>query len=229
MEGLESFIFTEDIKREYRRNIENLIFYAYKQLVESSSRYSLESIKKEIREQGKKTSRVPLEDYLTYDFVNLYLRPNRSRFGLQYIYISTQISEVKSNIEVGKIDIKFAELSDNTYVIIECKRLKNEAAKIDYYISDGIKRFTSKQYYPSIDQRYAGMIAFLEDAKPSAFEILKNMNDNLDKRTDIKTIKLLTHDTRSPNYKFDSAHSVTGGYNIDVTHFWLDYSQLITI
>ena len=227
MDGINSFLFTNDIKNEYRKNISNLIFYGYQKLIESGKKYSTDSIKSEMEKLSKKTKKIWLEDYFTFDFVKSYLTPNRSKFGLEYISITSQVAEVSSNIEVGKIDIKFSELSDKTYVIIECKRLENTSSKIDKYISEGIKRFTSKKYYPEINQQYAGMIGFLENLTSSITTISHNLNENLKGRSDVKTIQYLDLDSQSPDYKFSSTHSVKSTYEITIDHFWLDYSVLV--
>jgi len=223
MQGIDSFIFTSDIQKEYRNKICSLILYGYEALKRSGNIYSKANIRTELKNLNKDPTKIPLEDYLTFDLVDNYLKPNRHIFGLEYIYISSQVSETSDNIEIGKIDIKFSELSDNSYVIVECKRLNTKITS--NYIKDGIKRFTTKKYYPNIDQDFAVMIAYLE-SKPIT-KLIDSVNDYLNRSLDIDTLQYLEENSSFSGIALDSSHLVNKAYTISIAHLWLDYTSLI--
>ncbi len=227
MEGIENFIYTESLQKQYLKKISDLIFYCYNKLIEGEKKYSISDIKKKMIALGHNPKKLPLEDYLTYDFVNNQLVPNRRSFQLDYTSITPQVGETDSNIEIGKIDIKYTDLEHDSYLAMECKRLDGNSMKTSLYVSQGVKRFASKQYYPEVDQSYAGMIGYLEKPGLDPHLISSKINQILKSHKDISTSKFLTLNTTFPNSYFDSAHCINNRHIINIGHFWLDYSSLI--
>jgi len=216
----------------YIDSFNELIIYGFKSLLSTGVKYNHSDIKSKFKKRGRK--RIALEDYLRNDFVNSYLKQDRKHFGLDEFIIGLEISEILDNIENGSLDIKLIspKLCDNNqYYIVECKILSALKKRKDYYVNDGIMRFSSSQYYPEANMNEAGMMAFVINESSVIEEIVSYINDSLSSHSQIETIKMLAKHQRlisATNYEYiyESEHGRDGRKNIKLTHIMLDYRSV---
>lgn len=136
----------------------------------------------------------------------------------------------------GRVDIRVLQINpykdDDTYYIIECKRLDNknqdgEKGLNGKYISNGIARFTNEQKYPFYSNT-AGMIGFIVfkmDICHNVCCINKLLNNTF---TEINTEKELTKKQLTPDFEFSyySNHKVEKSIKI-IYHLMFDFSDNI--
>lgn len=220
----------------------HVIIYAFL-LLEKHKTYSRLSIQKQTNLlRGKKAKFIELEDYLRNDLVKNYIEPHLAKFDLQNYLFIPGAEESLGNIKTGILDIKVCSPSfgGNVYYIFECKRLNKSILR--GYLNEGIKRFTSKKYYPESNTPLAGLVSFLEsdDAKnkiliDDCFEKLSTAIHGQKKELqligNVKPYKLNNKKFKViSNYKYvyHSAHRRNKTKtNIDLLHIVLDYNNLI--
>jgi len=140
-----------------------LIVHSYQLMVSKPhkiSRAEIIQIAKEVKK--KEVKRVELEDFIRNILVEDYIQPNQSKFGLDNVNIEAGVDENARGVKSGVLDIKVKSplLNGKTYYVFECKRLNKSI--IDKYVTEGVIRFSTQQYYPVVPVTKAGMISFLE-------------------------------------------------------------------
>ena len=246
MDGAE-FIKSTDGRSFYIEACLKSIIYGYNLLASSNVTYSRASIQKKIRTVlNSENSLNEIEDYLCDDLIANYVKPNKHLFGLENFAINTGVRESFENVKVGVIDIKFElpTLWKNHYYIFEAKRLDKYSQKQQYYIEEGIGRFTNGHYYAESNIVVAGMIGFIEvdlkkykKGRASISSIKDLLNKRIDKNTMIKTLQNLQF-----FYLKDDGHSVIGlfrnsylskhtrskdSHEILIHHLFLDYYDIL--
>ena len=212
-------------------------------LLEKEKKYSRKKILAEAtRIRSKKAKVIELEDYLRNDLVINFIQPNLKDFYLENYLFIPGVEEIIDNIRTGILDIKVCSPSfnGNVYYIFECKRLNKSI--ITGYLNEGIKRFTSKKYYPESDTPLAGIISFLEydniknkilieDSFEKLGTAIHSQRKGLQLIENLKPYKLhnkkfkIISDYR---YVFQSTHKRSRTkVNIDLFHIILDYNNLI--
>ncbi len=245
MNGVE-FITATDGKQFYMDSFLKCIVYAYHELIDSKNTYSRKDIHHKIKTiHNSDKAHNEIEDYLCTDLVLKYIKPNLSLFGLENLVVDVGVREVKENVTVGHLDIKFQvpSLSDNFYYAVEAKRIDKNTTKQKYYISGGIERFTNRVYYPETSTIVAGMIGFIEiDLSKSkkgrvAIDVIKDSLNSLIEVSTIDTSQILT------NYKvFDNDYMVVDSFEyvylskhirvddkqeLKIYHVFLDYYDIL--
>jgi hypothetical protein len=192
--------------------------------------------------RSKKAKRVELEDYLRNDLVEKYINPYRADFSLDNFMFISGAEEFENNIKTGILDIKVCSptLDGTVYYVFECKRMNKTIE--NNYITEGVSRFISGQYYPHSDVTIAGLISFLEtDSETNKILISTSFKTYTDlfKRheTNLEIIKpLKKHRLISPihqyindfSFVYTSSHKRKKGKSpIDLYHVVLDYNHLV--
>jgi len=133
----------------------------------------------------------------------------------------------------GRADIRILHInpyiSDDTYYIIECKRLDGNKELNRKYIAEGIIRFTNEKKYPFYNDT-AGMIGFVVEKIDinknvlSINELLKQEFSNIDTEETI-TEKTIISDFE---YSYFSKHKVNNASKI-IYHLMFDFSDNISL
>ena len=212
-------------------------------ILEKTAKYSRGQILTTIGAvRGKKAKKVELEDYLRNDLVEKYINPYRIDFLLDNFMFISGAEEFENNIKTGILDIKVCSptLDGTVYYVFECKRMNKTIE--NNYITEGVARFISGQYYPHSDVAIAGLISFLEtDSETNKIAINTSFNtySNLFKKyeTSLEIIKpLKKHKLNSSchnyinefNFVYSSSHKRKRGKSgIDLYHIVLDYNHLV--
>ena len=242
IDSMDADVFYEnniDSLESYIDSFIQLIVSAYRILYKSGKKYDKNIIHEQIKKAKRAKSKLLLEDYFRNDLVRNYMNQNKQKFGLGNFIIIPGASEIKDNIELGIVDIRFESpaLDDDTYFIVECKLLSHYSSAMDYYIDHGIQRFSSKQYYPDNNNNIAGMLAFMIKPRPKSkqyiiTEIIGGLNKKLENHILIDTQKaisqnyFLSQKTLS-DYVYDSKHSRGEYDSIDLIHIFLDYRSMV--
>lgn len=173
-----------------------------------------------------------IRDYLYRHYLNK--NEIRNEIGLNY-NIVTESKEYGKN-KVGYTDIKICHpnsLRDTSlYYVIECKILNSEkllgkTGLNGKYVSEGIKRFTTKKYLTNCSVN--GMIGFVVETM-NLKSNYKNINIILKKHfSDIQTDKYLKFCKIEDNfhYSYFSIHKTEDNEKIKLYHLMLDYSPKI--
>ncbi|HMU47547.1 MAG TPA: hypothetical protein PKC72_14330 [Chitinophagaceae bacterium] len=246
MNGIE-FIEATDGKAFYIEACLKSIIYGYIKLLDSKKSYSRSSIQATIRKiTGSNKSLNEIEDYLSDDLINNYVKPCKHIFGLKDFAVNTGIRETKENVKTGILDIKFElpSLLKNHYYIFEAKRIDKYSAKQHYYINHGIARFTNGQYYPESEIVAAGMLGFVETdltknpkGKTSINNIQAGLNKKLDSHGTISTSQklatiILADDTYPEIEKFKFSYlshhkRQRDNTTLRIYHLLLDYYDIL--
>lgn len=122
---------------------------------------------------------------------------------------------------------------EETYYIIECKRLdkKNLSGKTGLnakYITDGIMRFVSSDYY-SCHYEINAMLGFIVTDLVVNNDIIDNLNKLLDTFSETSTIQKLTKSDFAEDYEYQyiSKHKRGDGVNLKLYHLMLNFSKIV--
>ncbi len=185
----------------------------YKLLVADGTKYDLSKI--------KETSTYKIEDYLSNELVDNYLKINMHLINnsqLSKIIITKQSEEQYQDVidkknKPDKIDIYITNLNlgrfleDNPvqpYFAIECKRIRKRSC-IKEYVSD-IRKFCNREYRLT-RLPIEGQIAFIENPGYNSEYVSTEINKELKLQNDITTKKYLDRELLHPEFN-DSYHSV---------------------
>ena len=220
-----------------------IIVYSYQLMVKEPRKFSRSEIVQIAREVKKRqVKRLELEDYLRNILVEEYIEPNQTKFGLENVIFQAGADENSRGIKTGILDIKVKSplLNGKTYYVFECKRLNKVI--IDKYVTEGVIRFSSKQYYPDIPVTKAGMISFLESVKASdqllVIDSLKELVNTIEKHKGNCNLakNLISHKITSKDadvdgfqYVFTSVHNRENVNPIMLYHIVLDYNDLVNV
>lgn len=218
-----------------------LIVYSYHLMVKEPriiSRAKIAEIARKVKK--RKVKRVELEDYIRNILIEEFIEPNQQLFGLKNVNFEAGVDENLMGIKSGMLDIKVKSplLNGKTYYVFECKRLNKKI--IDNYVTEGIVRFSSRQYYPQIPVTRAGMISFLEsdkskdlllivDASKELISVIEKHKASCNLETNLLAHKLISHDKDVDGfqYVFTSLHSREDVNPIKLYHIVLDYNALV--
>lgn len=243
----EEFIQATDGKSYYIEACLKSLIYGYVQLLNSKKTYSRAAIHKQIKKTlGSDNSHNEIEDFLSDDLISNYVKPIKHLFGLENFAINTGVRESLSNVKVGVLDVKFElpTLLKNHYFIFEAKRLDKYSVKQDYYVKQGVVRFTSGTYYPESHIQSAGMIGFVEvdlvkypKGRSSLLSIKNSLNKRIKQAGGLTTTMELNNQMLQDNgyaeissfsHVYVSKHTRTkDGSEITIHHLLFDYYDVL--
>jgi len=209
----------------------------YKLLVADGTKYDLLRI--------KETSTYKIEDYLSNELVDKYLKMNLHLINdseLNKIIITKQSEEqyvdfIEGKSRPDKIDIYITNLNINRYLedtpiqpyfAIECKRIRKQSCMKEY-VSD-IRKFCNREYRLT-RLPLEGQIAFIENVEYSIDYISTEINKELELQNDITTKKYLDKELLHSKFN-DSYHSIHlknfSPYSpYSIYHLFLNYSSIV--
>jgi hypothetical protein len=207
-------------------------------LVADGSKYNLSTI--------KETSTYKIEDYISNELVDKYLKMNLHLINdseLNKIIITKQSEElyihaIDKKEKPDKIDIYITNLNLNEllegnspqpYFAIECKRIRKHSC-IKEYVSD-IRKFCNREYRLT-RLPFEGQIAFIENPEFNVEYVSTEINKELKLQNDISTRKYLEKELLLSGFN-DSYHSIHlknfTPYNpFDIYHLFLNYSSIVS-
>jgi len=219
------------------RTILCYVIDSYKLLVADGTKYDLSKI--------KETSTYKIEDYLSNELVDKYLKMNLHLINnsqLSEIIITKQSEELYTDAidkrdKPDKIDIYITNLNlgrlledkpVQLYFAIECKRIRKQSC-IKEYVSD-IRKFCNREYRLT-RLPLEGQIAFIENPEYNADYVSTEINKELELQNDITTKKYLDRELLHSEFN-DSYHSIHlknfPPYNpYSIYHLFLSYSSIV--
>ena len=231
----------------YYTKIVNLISHSYNELKAHriKSKYNRKDLlNQHIAKKGKpgKKTKLELEDYLRNELVTTYINKYKFNFELGCFHFVAGPDEIQDNITTGHLDIKvlipsieFSE--DEPYYAIECKRINKSSSTKNYYITQGLNRFITRQYYPTTTTNLATMLLFMEAEKQTQVEditsLVSSLNIAISGSTDPVYKVVLPLEESNANFTihdgvniFNSSFTRIDDTSISICHIFLDYYQL---
>ena len=209
----------------------------YKLLMTDGTKYDLSKI--------KETSTYKIEDYLSNELVDKYLKMNLHLINnsqLNKIIITKQSEELYTDAidkrdKPDKIDIYITNLNMNRflednpvqpYFAIECKRIRKQSCMKEY-VSD-IRKFCNREYRLT-RLPLEVQIAFIENSEYNTDYISTEINKELELQNNITTKKYLERELLHPEF-YDSYHSSHlknfPPYKLySIYHLFLHYSSIV--
>lgn len=232
-----------NLKRKHsivQHRIKTILCYVidnYKLLVADGIKYDLSKI--------KETSTYKIEDYLSNELVDNYLKMNLHLINnsqLNKIIMTKQSEELYTDAidkrdKPDKIDIYITNLNMNRflednpvqpYFAIECKRIRKQSC-IKEYVSD-IRKFCNREYRLT-RLPLEGQIAFIENPEYNADYVSTEINKELELQNDITTKKYLDRELLHSEFN-DSYHSIhlknfSPNSPYSIYHLFFDYSSTV--
>ncbi|MDR0437781.1 MAG: PD-(D/E)XK nuclease domain-containing protein [Bacteroidales bacterium] len=145
----------------------------------------------------------------------LYLK--NSTFKEAYPPLSNYHFDKETSENKGRADIRILHVKpykdDDAYYVIECKRLDGGNTLNRKYITNGIKRFTTKKKYPFYNNT-AGMIGFVV------------ANIDIHQNSTVELALTQTEIVSNFEYSYFSEHRISGASNI-IYHLMFNFSNNI--
>lgn len=209
----------------------------YKLLVADGVKYDLTRI--------KETSTYKVEDYLSNELIDKYLKMNLHLINnseLNKIIFTKQSEEqyidaIDTKEKPDKIDIYITNLNLNRllegnpvqpYFAIECKRIRKQSCMKEY-VSD-IRKFCNREYKLT-RLPLEGQIAFIENPEYNAEYVSTEINKELLSRNDIITQKFLQkeflHHEFNGSYHSVHVKNFSPNYSFSIYHLFLNYSSIV--
>ncbi|MBP1639121.1 MAG: hypothetical protein H6Q17_704 [Bacteroidetes bacterium] len=232
-----------NLKRNHsivQHRIKTILCYVidnYKLLVADGTKYDLLKI--------KETSTYKVEDYLSNELVDKYLKMNLHLINnsqLSKIIITKQSEEqyvdvINKKNRPDKIDIYITNLNINRflednpvqpYFAIECKRIRKQSC-IKEYVSD-IRKFCNREY-KFTRLPFEGQIAFIENPEYDPAYVSTEINKELLSRNDITTKKFLEKELFHCEFN-ESYHSIhvknfVPNNSFSIYHLLFNYQTLL--
>jgi hypothetical protein len=193
----------------------------------------------------KKTT-LHFEDYLKFEFLDNYLIPNKKLLNdklsnldeinfaaeTQKRYIDTDGKQKPDKIDIciNKLGLQreWNESDENIYFVIECKRIKKLTDTKDYIFD--IEKFCNRNYI-NLRLPFEGQIAFVENSKLSASQIVNEIDNRLAASTTIATNQFLSnikiHEYIDSSYHSKHIRSFNNRWAFSIYHLLLDYSKVV--
>ncbi len=205
--------------------------------------YNKDAIHQLYKDEKGEKAKNQLEDYLRNDLVKNYINEYKSQFNIENLLFLLGIEEINNDtlLATGILDIKVVIptpylLTDDPYLIIECKRISNKESKKKYYIEEGIYRFISKQYYINKNpQSSVGfLLAFMENELKTPYKIdnlIEELNSIIQQKKYNTKSQLILDDQFSNNangfFLVNSSFLTNDSDHIDLKHILLDYRDIL--
>ena len=165
------------------------------------------------------------KDYLDKQSILEQLNLKTYFFDIEPPYVNENYKETaRSDIKIYDA-IERMQNRQSAYYIIECKRLdgtNSGKGSLNYkYVENGIKRFTSREDYPTF-YGVNGMIGFVVKTK-KIIEIVSSINQLLPENENLND-KLIDNDFE---FSYLSKHTDYQDKKIELYHLMLDFSSQI--
>jgi len=236
--GLDASQYILNRKASKTALIDNRVSQILAYVVDCYLKFKSDNVTFTKEEKGK----ISQEDYFRNILVDEYLRKNKnlisqsSTTDIRFTRESTETYEdALGDKHDDKIDVHITDTAlqnswgqnEDVYYAIECKRITTLSDTTKYV--DDIRKFTERNYI-STRLPYEGQIAFVENPNISNSDIVKEINNKLEKHTTITTSTSLvffkTHSTFKGSYLSKHLRNQTKD-SFSINHLFFDYTSVV--